>query len=56
MAQPRFKIYEKTGWRWMLIDSNNETVAISEPYASESNARRGAENVQTTAPEAVIED
>lgn len=56
MAQARFQIYEKTGWRWKLIDGNNETIAISEPYASKSNARRGAANVQTTAPEADIEE
>lgn len=50
----RFEIYEKTGWRWKLIDGNNETVATSEPYASKANARRGAENVQRTAPGAAI--
>ena len=54
MSTPRFEIYEKTGWRWKLIDGNNEPIAISEPYASESNARRGAENVQATAPIAEI--
>lgn len=52
----RFEIYEKTGWRWKLVDGNNETVATSEPYASQQNARRGAENVQTTAPGATIQD
>ena len=54
MAQARFEIYEKTGWRWKLIDGNNEPIATSEPYASKSNARRGAENVQSTAPGATI--
>ena len=56
MAKPKFRIYEKSGWRWQLIDSNGEAIANSEPYASKSNARRGAENVKTTAPEADIED
>lgn len=56
MAEARFVVYEKTGWRWKLIDGNNETVATSEPYASKSNAKRGAENVQETAPGASIEE
>lgn len=50
----RFEIYEKSGWRWKLIDGNNEIVAISEPYASKSNARHGAENVRQTAPQARV--
>lgn len=50
----RFEIYEKSGWRWKLNDGNNETVATSEPYASKSNAERGARNVQSTAPIASI--
>ncbi len=52
----RFEIYEKTGWRWRLVDGNNEPVATSEPYDSKANARRGAENVQQTAPAATITD
>lgn len=56
VATPKFKIYEKTGWRWMLIDGNNEPIATSEPYDSKANARSGAENVKSTAPAAVIED
>jgi uncharacterized protein YegP (UPF0339 family) len=52
----RFEIYEKSGWRWKLIDGNNEPIATSEPYASKSNAQRGAENVKTTAPIAPIVD
>lgn len=54
MAKPRFDIYEKSGWRWKLIDSNGEVIATSEPYASASNARRSAENVKQTAPDAEI--
>lgn len=56
MATAKFKIYEKTGWRWKLVDGNGETVATSEPYSSKSNAERGARNVQSTAPGAVIEE
>ena len=55
MAKAKFEIYEKSGWRWKLIDGNGEPVATSEPYASQSNARRGAANVKRTAPEADIE-
>lgn len=54
MAKARFEIYEDHGWRWQLIDGNNETIANSEPYESKSNARRGAENVKTTAADADI--
>lgn len=56
MATPKFKVYEKTGWRWKLIDSNGESIAISEPYDSKSNAKRGAQNVKDTAPLAEIDD
>ncbi len=48
----RFEVYEKTGWRWMLIDDNNEPIATTEPYDSKADAKRGAENVEATAPNA----
>ena len=54
MARTRFEIHEDHGWRWQLIDANNELIANSEPYDSKSNARRGAENVKTSAPQAEI--
>jgi len=54
MNRERFEIYYKTGWRWILIDGNNEPIAISEPYISESAAKRGAQNVKETAPKARI--
>jgi uncharacterized protein YegP (UPF0339 family) len=56
MATPRFEVYEKSGWRWKLVDSNGEPIAISEPYESKSNAKRGAQNVKDTAPMAEIVD
>lgn len=56
MATPRFEVYEKSGWRWKLVDGNGEPIATSEPYASKANAERGAENVKTTAPAAEIVD
>lgn len=49
-----FQVYEDHGWRWKLIDGNNEPIAVSEPYASQRNAVRGAENVKATAPVATI--
>ncbi|PIP30739.1 DUF1508 domain-containing protein [bacterium (Candidatus Howlettbacteria) CG_4_10_14_3_um_filter_37_10] len=54
MGRERFEIYNKSGWRWMLIDGNNEPIATGEPYSSEAAAIRGAENVQKTAPKARI--
>lgn len=51
----RFEVCDDHGWRWMLIDGNNEPIAVSEPYVSEANAIRGARNVQATAPAAVIQ-
>lgn len=56
MTTPKFEIYEKTGWRWRLRDTNGEVVATSEPYATRTNAERGAQNVKTTAPDADIVD
>lgn len=50
----RFVIYEKSGWRWRLVAGNGETVATSEPYASSSKARQGAENVKNVAATAGI--
>ena len=55
-AGARFEVYEADGSRWQLIDGNNEPIANSEPYSSESAARAGAENVRETAPVAAIVD
>lgn len=54
MAKAKFEVYEKSGWRWKLIDTNGESIAISEPYSSKSAAKEGAENVKATAPGAEI--
>lgn len=59
MAKPRFKIYTDEGgkYRWRLLDSNSEKVASSgESFDSKSNAKRAAQNVKDTAPNADIED
>ncbi len=55
----KFKLFEDTGgsWRWRLIDDNGEKVATSgESFDSKSNAKRAAENVKKTAPDATIDD
>jgi uncharacterized protein YegP (UPF0339 family) len=56
MARAKFEVYEKSGWRWKLIDTNGEPIAISEPYSSKAKAKEGAENVKATAPGAEIVD
>lgn len=58
MANPKFEIYKDAGgsYRWRLKDGNGEKVASSgESFASESNARRAAQNVKSTAPNATVE-
>lgn len=50
----KFRVYLKTGWRWLLIDDNGEPVAQSEPYSSKEAAIQGARNVKSTAPTASI--
>lgn len=59
MAKPKFEIYADTSgkYRWRLRDGNSEKVASSgESFDSRSNAKRAAENVKATAPNAEIED
>jgi uncharacterized protein YegP (UPF0339 family) len=57
MATPKFEIYADTSgkYRWRLKDGNGEKVASSgESFDSRSNAKRAAENVKLTAPNAEI--
>jgi uncharacterized protein YegP (UPF0339 family) len=59
MAKPKFEVYQDTAgnYRWRLKDGNGEKVASSgESFASRSNAKRAAENVKKTAPDADIPD
>ncbi len=57
MATPRFEVFaSRDGYRWRLKDANNEIVATSEAYTTKASARRGAENVKTTAPAAQVVD
>ena len=55
----KFVIYaDRSGeYRWRLVASNGQTVASSgESFASKSNARRAAESVKASAPDAEIEE
>jgi uncharacterized protein YegP (UPF0339 family) len=57
MATPKFEIYADTAgkYRWRLKDGNGLKIASSgESFDSKSNARRAAENVKSTAPEAQL--
>ena len=59
MATPKFEVYQDTAgkYRWRLKDGNGEKVASSgESFDSRYNAKRAAENVKATAPQAIIED
>jgi uncharacterized protein YegP (UPF0339 family) len=54
---PRFEVYADVAgkYRWRLKDGNNAVVASSgESFASRENARRAAENVKVTAPQASV--
>jgi uncharacterized protein len=57
VATPKFEIYDDAGgkYRWRLKDGNGEKVASSgESFDSKSNAKRAAQNVKDTAPDAEI--
>jgi uncharacterized protein len=57
MAKAKFEIYEDKAdeYRWRLIDGNGKKVASSgESFDSKSNAKRAAQNVKDTAPDADI--
>ncbi|MDQ3380987.1 MAG: YegP family protein [Actinomycetota bacterium] len=59
MAQARFEIFADAAgkYRWRLKDVNGEKVATSgESFDSRSNAKRAAQNVKLTAPDAVVDD
>lgn len=58
MAEPNFEVYADVSgkYRWRLKDGNGVKVASSgESFDSRGNARRAAENVKSTAPDADIE-
>jgi len=58
MAKPKFEVYADASgkYRWRLLDGNSVKVASSgESFDSRSNAKRAAENVKQTAPDAEID-
>jgi uncharacterized protein YegP (UPF0339 family) len=58
VAKPKFQIYsDATGkYRWRLKDADGEKVALSgESFASEAEAKRAAQRVKDTAPDAEID-
>ena len=58
MAKPKFQIYSDAAgrYRWRLKDADGEKVALSgDSFASESEAKRAAQLVKDTAPDADIE-
>lgn len=50
----KFRVYNKAGWRWLLIADNGEPVAQSEPYSSKDAAIAGAYAVKRIAPSATV--
>ncbi|HWJ33504.1 MAG TPA: YegP family protein [Gaiellaceae bacterium] len=59
MARARFQIYADAAgkYRWRLKDEEGEKVASSgESFDTRSNARRAAQVVKGTAPDAEIDD
>jgi uncharacterized protein len=59
VAKPKFQIYSDAAgkYRWRLKDAAGEKVALSgDSFASASEAKRAAQRVKDTAPDAVIED
>jgi uncharacterized protein len=58
VARAKFEIFMDVGgkYRWRLRDGNNRKVATSgESFESRANAKRAAENVKVTSPNALIE-
>jgi uncharacterized protein YegP (UPF0339 family) len=54
----KFQVYQdKSGeFRFKLVASNGQVIAVSEGYKSKASAMNGIESVKTNAPTAVIED
>jgi len=54
----KFQVYQdKAGeFRFKLVATNGQVIAVSEGYKSKASAMNGIESVKTNAPTAVIED
>lgn len=50
MARPKFQVFPADdGWRWRLLASNGEIVAVSEGYTRKADAERGAKDCRAAA-------
>jgi uncharacterized protein len=59
VAKPKFQIYSDASgkYRWRLKDADGEKVALSgDSFASSSEAKRAAQLVKDTAPDAEIDE
>lgn len=59
MAKPKFQIYSDAAgkYRWRLKDADGEKVALSgDSFVNEAEAKRAAQLVKDTAPDAEIEE
>ena len=59
MAKPKFQIYSDAAgrYRWRLKDGDGEKVALSgDSFASRPEARRAAQRVKDTAPDAEVDE
>ena len=59
MAKPKFQIYSDAAgrYRWRLKDADGEKVALSgDSFATRPEARRAAQLVKDTAPDAEIDE
>lgn len=59
MAKPKFEVYEDVAgkYRWRLKSSNGQKIAsAARALKARANAKRAAETVKATAPDADVED
>ena len=54
----KFELYKdkKGEFRFRLVASNGQTIAISEGYTSKESAKAGIESVKKNAPTAAVEE
>jgi uncharacterized protein len=54
----KFQLYQdKAGeFRFKLVASNGQTIAVSEGYKTKASAMSGIESVKTNAPAAALDD
>jgi uncharacterized protein YegP (UPF0339 family) len=54
----KFELYKdkKGEFRWKLIATNGQTIAVGEGYTTKESAKNGIESVKKNAPTAAIEE